>query len=76
MKRLFFITFLFSSFLLAGCSILPTHLHDPERQKLAEEIRDEFRRLASPVQKTGGPEEQRAFEFLKDYVSNAITDRE
>ncbi len=39
----------------------------------AEEIRDEFRRLASPVQKTGGPEEQRAFEFLQDYVSDAIS---
>jgi hypothetical protein len=34
----------------------------------AEYIRDEFQRLASPVTKTGGHEEIRAFEFLKQYV--------
>src|SRR4051812_38024647 len=31
-------------------------------------VRQEFERLASPVEKTGGHEERRAFEFLKRYV--------
>ena len=33
-----------------------------------DEIAAEFRRLAVVVQKTGGPPEQQAFEFLLDYV--------
>jgi hypothetical protein len=33
-------------------------------------VRQEFGRLASPVEKTGGQEERRAFEFLKRYVDD------
>jgi hypothetical protein len=36
-----------------------------------EEIRAEFRRLAVIVEKTGGPREQEAFEFLRQYVEEA-----
>jgi uncharacterized protein len=36
------------------------------------EIREELRRLAIPVEKTGGPAEKRAFAFLLDYVDHAI----
>jgi hypothetical protein len=35
------------------------------------EIESEFDRLAVPVQKTGGPQEKQAFEFLRSYVRNA-----
>jgi hypothetical protein len=38
----------------------------------AEYIRDEFQRLASPVTKTGGHQELRAFEFLKQYVEKQL----
>jgi len=41
----------------------------------AEHIRGEFQRLASPVAKTGGHQEIRAFEFLKQYVENQLTSR-
>ena len=37
----------------------------------ADEIRREFERLAVPVEKTGGPREHQAFEFLKRYVERA-----
>jgi hypothetical protein len=36
-----------------------------------EEIEEEFRRLAVPVQKTGGPQEHEAFRFLAEYVGRA-----
>jgi hypothetical protein len=36
-----------------------------------EEIRAEFARLAIPVQKTAGPAERRAFEFLEQYVRSS-----
>lgn len=47
-------------------AILATRLH------LAplEEIQSEFARLQAPVDKTGGPAERRAFEFLKAYVAS------
>ncbi|HJQ80006.1 MAG TPA: DUF447 domain-containing protein [Lacipirellulaceae bacterium] len=35
-------------------------------------ILDEFERLASPVAKTGGIEERRAFEFLRQYVHEKL----
>jgi hypothetical protein len=35
-------------------------------------ILDEFERLASPVAKTGGIEERRAFEFLRQYVQEKL----
>jgi hypothetical protein len=38
----------------------------------ADEIRADFRRLAVLVDKTGGPAEHRAFEFLRSYVHGAI----
>jgi uncharacterized protein len=38
----------------------------------AEEIKREFERLASPVNKTGGPREIEAFEFLCQYVERAL----
>jgi hypothetical protein len=41
----------------------------------AEHIRNEFERLASPVAKTGGHQELRAFEFLKQYVENQLPSR-
>lgn len=34
-------------------------------------IDEEFRRLAVPVQKTGGPQEHEAFRFLQEYVARA-----
>jgi uncharacterized protein len=37
-----------------------------------ETIRSEFERLATMVEKTAGPEEERAFAFLRQYVDNAI----
>jgi hypothetical protein len=36
-----------------------------------DEILCEFRRLSVPVQKTAGPDEFRAFQFLLDYVNRA-----
>ncbi|HVC92457.1 MAG TPA: DUF447 domain-containing protein [Pirellulales bacterium] len=38
----------------------------------ADEIRADFRRLAKLVEKTGGPQEHRAFEFLRSYVDAQI----
>jgi hypothetical protein len=38
----------------------------------AEEIRREFERLAVPVEKTGGPQEHEAFEFLQRYIEQAL----
>ncbi|HEV3022587.1 MAG TPA: DUF447 domain-containing protein [Pirellulales bacterium] len=38
----------------------------------ANEIRDDFRRLNVLVEKTAGPAERRAFEFLRSYVNEAI----
>jgi hypothetical protein len=38
------------------------------------EIAAEFARLAAPVQKTGGEQELRAFEFLQGYVDRACRD--
>ena len=38
----------------------------------ADQIRDEFQRLAVPIQKTAGEQERRAFEFLKRYLQRAI----
>jgi uncharacterized protein len=38
----------------------------------ADEIRADFRRLAVLVEKTGGPQEHRAFEFLRSYVDAEI----
>jgi hypothetical protein len=35
-------------------------------------ISDEFRRLASPVEKTGGDQERRAFAFLQQYVDEEL----
>jgi hypothetical protein len=35
-------------------------------------ILSEFERLASPVSKTGGIEERRAFEFLRQYVREKL----
>jgi uncharacterized protein len=37
----------------------------------AEEIAQEFRRFAVLVQKTGGPQEHAAFQFLSEYVEQA-----
>lgn len=39
----------------------------------ADEVLDEFRRLRVLVDKTGGPQEQRAFEFLQQYVQEVTT---
>src|SRR4051812_33561371 len=39
----------------------------------AEHICAEFERLKAPVEKTGGYEERRAFEFLKKYVADRIS---
>jgi hypothetical protein len=36
-------------------------------------IRTEFDRLAAPVEKTGGDEERRAFQFLREYVHGELT---
>ena len=47
-------------------AILATRLHLLPR----EEILREFARLEIPVQKTAGDQEERAFEFLKEYVQN------
>ena len=49
-------------------SILATRL---EFLPLDDVLRD-FSRLAPLVQKTGGPAEKRAFEFLEDYVRSAV----
>jgi hypothetical protein len=38
----------------------------------ADKISAEFARLAAPVEKTGGNEERRAFEFLRQYVHDAL----
>jgi hypothetical protein len=38
------------------------------------ELRDELRRLAPLVQKTGGPAERRAFAFLKDFMLSDAAD--
>jgi hypothetical protein len=40
----------------------------------AAEIRDGFRRLLPLVEKTGGPAEQRAFEFLAEFVERALNE--
>ncbi len=48
-------------------AILATRLHLlPE-----EQVADEWRRLQSPIDKTGGDAERRAFEFLTQYVERA-----
>jgi hypothetical protein len=39
----------------------------------ADEISSEFKRLAVLVEKTGGPQERRAFEFLSQYVKQKLT---
>ncbi|MBI1904277.1 MAG: DUF447 family protein [Planctomycetia bacterium] len=38
----------------------------------AAQIRDELRRLAPLVEKTGGARERRAFEFLQEYIGRAL----
>lgn len=38
-----------------------------------EQIREEFQRLAIPVQKTAGDQEQRAFALLEEYVHAALS---
>jgi hypothetical protein len=38
-----------------------------------EEIRAEFKRLAVLVEKTGGPREHEAFEFLRKFLDEALT---
>jgi hypothetical protein len=40
-----------------------------------EQIREEFQRLAIPVEKTAGPQERRAFQFLERYVTDALDAR-
>jgi uncharacterized protein len=40
-----------------------------------EEIRGEFARLAVLVEKTGGPREHEAFEFLERFIDKATTTR-
>ena len=40
----------------------------------AEEIQAEFARLESPVFKTAGQAERKAFEFLKSQIANKLTD--
>ena len=40
-----------------------------------EQVLDEFARLAIPVEKTGGPSERRAFDFLADHVRAALAAR-
>lgn len=47
-------------------AILATRLHILPR----EEVLAEFARLATPVQKTGGPREFAAFEFLRSFVAD------
>jgi hypothetical protein len=49
-------------------AILATRIGLLDRQM----ILDEFERLASPVAKTGGIEERRAFEFLRQYVHGKL----
>ena len=39
----------------------------------AGHIRDELQRLAAPVEKTGGRKERQAFEFLRQYVNDALS---
>ncbi len=38
----------------------------------AKQIRNEMDRLASPVEKTGGPEEKKAFGLLSEYISDRV----
>jgi hypothetical protein len=38
----------------------------------AQEVRDELERLAAPVEKTAGEPEQRAFDFLRQYVQERL----
>lgn len=40
----------------------------------ADQIRHEMERLRSPVVKTAGPSEQRAFDFLCEYIGKALGD--
>ena len=49
-------------------AILATRVHLLPR----DEIAAEFNRLAPLVQKTGGEQEQQAFEFLREYTERAI----
>ena len=49
-------------------AILATRLH----LLPAEEIRSEFRRLETPVQKTAGPRELEAFALLQEYVARHL----
>ncbi len=42
----------------------------------AEQIVDDFRRLAVLVDKTAGPQERRAFQFLEQYVSEKLHARQ
>ena len=41
----------------------------------AEQIADEFKRLAILVQKTGGPDEHAAFALLQEYVARPRTEK-
>jgi uncharacterized protein len=52
-------------------AILATRIHLTGR----DAVLVEFERLRAPVEKTGGPAEKRAFEFLSNYVRNS-TQRE
>jgi hypothetical protein len=40
-----------------------------------DEIQSEFKRLAVPLEKTGGPREHEAFEFLQRFIDKATTTR-
>jgi hypothetical protein len=42
----------------------------------AQEILDEFERLAAPVEKTAGKPERRAFDFLRRYVQDRLAGEE
>jgi hypothetical protein len=42
----------------------------------ADQIQEEFDRLAGPIAKTGGHQELRAFDFLKQYVRDQFARRE
>jgi uncharacterized protein len=37
-----------------------------------KQIREELAKLASPVDKTAGDQERRAFDFLKQYIESAL----
>lgn len=39
----------------------------------AEQIREEMRRLAVPVEKTAGDQERRAFDFLRNHINSTLT---